>query len=451
MDELGGVGRSLPIFAELPALLLAAAVLYVLLKRLQSPAGRFVLIAIWLRCALGALHEFSYKSSPFGLSYNALASLLVFAVGMLIVRRRRLFDAALVPFYVYVLALTASAVSSGLLPDMFKELTKFLYLMILILAIDDAIADEGADRFLKLLLGAFALPFGMQLLSIALNISKPGEDDNAASFIGGYNHEASFSLILAGALLTVCLIRGMGARMKLGLIFYGVVAIMAANYRTAIVAILPVLGAAIVLGITRRVVPQQRALVAGMIAIAVAIGGVAGAVKEQERFADIGIVLTRGTDLIQRPGDFSTPERRLMSGRPAIWSGYLYGWYDGSPVERMFGKGPGTSWKYFIVYAHNTLVGALFELGVLGVFATIFLWTWMFALACLARGGPKVELIFGHISFFVLNMATMPTYMIEGMIFYGVLCGCTVHFYRASRRVAAPPPAAATVRRAIPA
>ncbi|TVV73604.1 O-antigen ligase family protein [Sphingomonas solaris] len=433
MDELGGEGRSLPIYAELPALLAAAVVLYYLLRRTSSSAGRFVLVAVWLRCALGALHEFSFKSSPLGLSYNALASLIVFGVGLLVVRRRRALDPALIPFYVYALALFTSAATTGLLPDMFKEMTKFLYLMILILAVDDAITDEGADRFLKLLLGAFALPFGMQLISIVLNISKPGEDDNAASFIGGVNHQAAFSLVLVAALLAGCLIRGLGGRAKLALIAYGLVAIMAANYRTAIVAVLPVLGAALVLGITRRFVPTQRALVAGLIAMAVTVAGIAGAVKEQERFADIGVALSQGTDIIKPPHTFTTEERHLMSGRAAIWSGYLYGWYDGSPVQKMFGKGPGTSWTYFVVYAHNTLVGVLFELGLLGLFATLFLWIWMFALALLAKGGPKAELIFGHVSFFLLNMATMPTYLIEGMIFYGVLCGVTVHFYRTSR------------------
>ncbi|MGJ3628284.1 hypothetical protein AB5I41_17420 [Sphingomonas sp. MMS24-JH45] len=73
----------------------------------------------------------------------------------------------------------------------------------------------------------------MQLASIALGIAKPGETDGADSFIGGYNHEASFSVILTGMILVTCFIRDIRLPTKLAIIGYGFVMIFLANYRTA--------------------------------------------------------------------------------------------------------------------------------------------------------------------------------------------------------------------------
>jgi hypothetical protein len=127
-----------------------------------------------------------------------------------------------------------------------------------------------------------------------------------------------------------------------------------------------------------------------------------------------------------------------MSGRPLIWSSYIYAWADGTPLQHLFGLGP-ESWEgVFKVYPHNTLVATLYELGWFGVAAMIALWTVMFVAAASARG-HRFQLIAAHLAFFLLNMATMPFWQVEGLALYGLLCGYTVHAARASaRRDAAP-------------
>ena len=127
-----------------------------------------------------------------------------------------------------------------------------------------------------------------------------------------------------------------------------------------------------------------------------------------------------------------------MSGRPLIWSSYIYAWADGTPLQHLFGLGP-ESWEgVFKVYPHNTLVATLYELGWFGVAAMIALWTVMFAAAASARG-DRFLLIAAHFAFFLLNMATMPFWQVEGLAFYGLLCGYTVHAARAAARRGAAP------------
>jgi hypothetical protein len=51
----------------------------------------------------------------------------------------------------------------------------------------------------------------------------------------------------------------------------------------------------------------------------------------------------------------------------------------------------------------------------------------MFFAALRVRQGPRTKLLAAHISFFLINMATMGHWMIEGDILYGIICGYTLH------------------------
>lgn len=425
MEVVASVGRALPIYALAPSLALFALVLGVVLSRTPSRAGRFVFFAIWLRIALGALHEISFDPSPAGLSWNALASIGVAVLGAFMVRWRRLSDPALVSFYPVLVVMIGSGVLNGQAAAMTTALTKFAYLIVLILATVDAIEDLGPGRFFDRVLWAFALPVGLQILSVALGAAKPGETNGAASYIGGFYHEGAFSLVLAACALVACFadIR-MRSRLLLLLLLVG--GILLANYRTAVLAILPLVGMALIIGVPRRFVAGQRGLVAGAIALtAIATLGI-GTMAGQERFGDLATASTANNDLIRRPGEFSVEDKRVLSGRPFIWSGYVYAWIDGSEVRKVIGFGPESWVGRFPLYAHNTLVSTLYETGVVGVVVLLFLWGYMLALAVLASGWPRAEMAAAHVSFFIFNMATMPMWLIEGMIFYGLLCGYTV-------------------------
>jgi hypothetical protein len=433
MDEIT-FGRSLPYVALVPAVLLSAIAILFAMRRCRGPATRFVVFAIWLRFVLTAFHDVTFQPSPLGLSWNALGSISVVGIGLLVLRRRTVLDPALWPFYPVVLATLISGLANHVPAEMVDMAVKYVYLAVIGLATIDAIGEGGWEEALSRMLAPFLFLLGLQALSLLLGVSKQSEADGSASFIGGFNHEAAFSMAMTGGLLVILLRRRMAARYKLLLIPVLLVSFTLATYRTAIVGMVPLFAAAALVGAARSVVPSQRALVVGVAGLLVVAVGTAGFLAERERFGDLGVVLTEGTALIKPPRTFTIDDRHVMSGRALIWSRYLYGYADGTQMQKLVGQGP-NSWEGVIpVYAHNTLISALYELGLFGVVATLFLWIAMFGMALFAAAEHRLLLVMAHLGFFILNMATMPLWMIEGLIFYGVLCGCTVSAFLARRR-----------------
>lgn len=433
MEGFNAAGGSLPIYASGPVYGLYIVLLVALMRRTTSRAGKFVLFAVGVRLMLSGLHEFTYRPSPAGLSYNALGSVLIFAIGLFVVRWRKLSDPTLVPFYPLLAVMILSALVNNQVPALTTALTKFGYLIILIMAVIDAAEDEGPDKLFSRLILVFAFPFVLQIASIALGVSKPGETDGATSWIGGFHHEGAFSLTLATGVLAACLAQSVPLRLRILVMLVGVAGIILANYRTSILGVLPLIAAALVVGVPRRFVPEQRGLVLGFMFLVGAAALSGAVIAGQERFSDLGTATASDSVLIQPKGDFSTEQRRVMSGRPYIWSGYIYAWINGDAEQKLIGAGAETWPQNFELYAHNTLVSSLYEIGVVGVFAVLFLWGSMLWLAVLAKGWPRPELVAGHFSFFVLNQATMPMWLIEGLILYGLLCGYTIYCFKHRR------------------
>src|SRR3546814_17870316 len=106
----------------------------------------------------------------------------------------------------------------------------------------------------------------------------------------------------------------------------------------------------------QRVAMAVTAAVAGVLLFSVA------ALFYSESFADLAAFLADPAALIKPPRDFDLLERQVMSGRPPIWSSYIYAWADGTPLQHLFGLGP-ESWEgVFKVYPHKTLVAPLYAL-----------------------------------------------------------------------------------------
>ncbi len=446
-ETVAAAGRALPYYASIPLTALLFVALIVTLRQTRGAALRFVVFAIWLRFILSAFHPITFAPSPLGLSWNALASIMVCGMGLFILRPRGMFDVALVPIYPMIIAILISGTVNGAVSGMTDMVVKFAYFITLAMLVVDACRENGRQYVLSRLTLPFFVPLGFQVFSVLLGVVKASEADGSASYIGGFNHEAAFSVSLAGGLVVLLLRTRMATLTKAALLIVFVVGMLLANYRTSIVAILPIIGVAVILGAARSVIPSQRALVLGGAALLVMTVGFAGAIKEQDRFADVGTVLVEGTSLIKEPRTFTVDDRHVMSGRTLIWSTYLYAYAESTPLQHLVGLGPNTWEKLMPIYAHNTLVSAIYELGVFGVFATFFLWIWMLVLATMTDREYRPLLVTGHLSFFVLNMATMPMWMIEGMILYAILCGCTVAAFTA-RRAQARPGQLVTVRNA---
>jgi hypothetical protein len=417
-----------------PVTLLLLVPLVVAARRAGGMAGAFVVFALWLRTTAGAYHLYMFQPLAGGLSGNALLSVAVTGFGLLfVVRPANLALKWLLPVYVLILLALFSASLNGDLVGGINIAVKYAYMIVILLAAFQALRRDPEARFLTWAMVSFLPLLVFQALSLALNMPKGAEDGDGLVWIGGYNHEAAFSVALLTGFLVGGLARSAPRAVRIAFLSVTLVAILLAGYRTTILALAPLALAIFLGGLTMSVRRDQRgamavtATVAGVLLFAIA------ALLYRESFADLAAFLADPAALIKPPRDFDLLERQVMSGRPLIWSSYIYAWADGTPLQHLFGLGP-ESWEgVFKVYPHNTLVATLYELGWFGVAAMIALWTVMFAAAASARG-DRFLLIAAHFAFFLLNMATMPFWQVEGLAFYGLLCGYTVHAARAAAR-----------------
>jgi len=430
-----GLGILLPVTALLLVALVIAA------RRAGSVAGAFVVVALWMRYTAGAYHLYMFKPLAGGLSGNALLSIGVTAFGLLfVVRPANLALKSLLPVYALVGLALFSAALNGDVAGGINVGVKYAYLIVIMIAAFQALRVDPDARFLTWAMVSFLPLLVFQALSLALNLPKGSEDGDGLVWIGGYNHEAAFSVAMMTGFLVGAFAKSAPRGVRVAFLAATFLGVLLAGYRTTILAFAPLVLAVFLTGLTLSVRRDQRApmavaaVVAGVLLVSVA------ALSYQQSFADLAAFLSDPAGLIKPPRDFDLLERQVMSARPLIWSSYIYAWADGTPLQHLFGLGP-ESWEgVFKVYPHNTLVATLYELGWFGIAAMITLWTVMFAAAASAQG-ERFKLLAAHFAFFLLNMATMPFWQVEGLALYGLLCGYTIHAARSRRSGAARRPA----------
>ena len=424
-------GPSLPGWFLFPATGIFAVLATYFILRTRGRAARFLLFACWLRYTLSSLHEFTYNEAIPGVKWVALGSLAILAIGFLVLEKRRFVARPFYPVALICLLMLVSAVLNGNPSSALEPITRFMTFVLIAVALWQAL-ETGGSAVLRRLLLVFIQPLTYQVASVLLGVPKSGELDGSLSYIGGYYHEELFSLIAATAFFVAVFANGLGKYTRLSICVLSLASIAAANYRTTMIGILPLALVALFTSMPRAFEPGQRRLARFLIIVGgIALVGTA-AMVEQDRFSDLDAI-TQGTSLIRPPQTFSWADRRELSSRPYIWSTYIYAYAEASPMQKLIGLGP-DSWEGKMEnYAHNTLISFLYELGLAGVAAILLLWATMFRLAWSADRKSRALLIGGHLSFLVLNLATMAHWQVEGNILYGVLCGYTVAKARHAR------------------
>jgi hypothetical protein len=442
--------RAIPLAGLIPTLAILLLALIPVVWWLRSWPARFLVVAIWLRFVFDACAIYTVRPVFAGLSWNAIGSIVVVAVGAMIVSLRYLRWTVLVPVYMLLAAIALSSFVNHMPAAMIEQGTKFGYLLLIMIGAYQALRTEGPERFSAALLVAFTPPLAFLVTSLIFGVSKSGESDGSVSYIGGFFHEAVFSVSVAGGLVAVAFARKLHGAVRALFIAAAVAALLLANYRTTMVAMLPLLlyflASAPVFAVRR----EARALV---LAAVLAVGGIAVMSVSSDLGPRVQSVIdfaAKPSDFIRRVDTFTRQEKSEASGRAYVWSQYAQGFREGTPFEKLVGHGPDSWETVFPVYAQNTLLSYLYEFGVLGAVAAVLIWIVMFIPVLRAPWSVRPTLLLLHLSFLILNMSTMPFWLIEGLIMYGLICGYTVYYSQlGSERVRDRTPARRGLRQAI--
>lgn len=432
---LDQTSRLLPAYALYPATLVLLVALLFALRSTPLLSGRFLIAIVWLRYVMQAYHDVTHAPLVGGASLNAIVSVAV-CIGGFIILARRLDVLARLPFVLLLLAVIIfSGLMNGAYGGMFETVLKWGYFLVVVLCVYDCVQrSRNADLFGPML-WAFGPPLVFQALSIFLHVSKASEADGSVSYIGGFHHEAAFSVVLVTCFVVATLAPRLNPLVRTTILTLCVAGIFAANYRTSLIAVAPIAVGFLAFSVARAFTQQQRALVS-LVSFVLVVGAVGAAGwLMQDRLSDLYVALDAGGQLAKLPGEFTRAEMALFSGRLYLWSQYMQAYLAGGDFQILFGFGPDAWTEQFAHYAHNTLISYLYEFGAIGAALIVCVWLSMFVRTGAIRDPwLRGQLWFAHFGFVVLNFATMPHWQIEGMILYGLLCGYTEAMAALSRR-----------------
>jgi len=401
-----------------------AFALYVI-RSLRDLRTTFVIGAVWARYVLAAFDEYTYSSLVAGLSINALSSIAVAVAGLVLVPPRLYLR--LLYHLVPLALLLAIIVVSGLLnteySGIIKDTMKWLYFVALLLLIYRAFVLFDVDIVLRGLFVASLTPLILQLMSIALGQGSFDASVGKTVYIGGYGGAAGFSLSLFTTLAIGALINWRYSFVSLAIAVICVGGIYVAHYRTTILAVLP-LTAVIASVLLFRWTPR---IFRSFTLVYLLVGGVGVAALAVQfmppKFLDIVLVLQSASELIKPPELFTDADKELFTGRVYIWAQYLAPWSAASPLVHVFGFGPEAWEGVQEKYAHNTFVSYLYEFGLVGLASLcIFLFMQLVTAAMVRPVSLAWRLTAALLGFLVANLATMPLWLVEGLILLAVLC-----------------------------
>lgn len=419
--ELTGPAPQTPLPILLTLTCIFVALLLLMVRRSGSLAGGFLVVAIWLRVITGAYHFITFAPLVGGLSINALLSVATVAVGLLVIDRRALTQQWMIPIYLLLIVVIGSGILNRSTSGAIDMFFKWGYAVVLIAAAREAM-QAGPNRILVLTAYCYAPIFVLQGFSVALGRAKSTEDEGGLSYIGGYYHEAAFSMMIATFVLAVYLTTRAKFASKAAMVLMGLVSAVLANYRTGVISILPLVIGVFMLEGASRFDHKSRSFIMVLaipftLAIAVVVGSQFG-----ERFNDLATLMGHADLLLKPPREFVAEEKKMLSGRIYIWSIYVEAYLNGTDMQLLFGFGPNSWVGLFAKYAHNTMVSYLYELGVAGLLALLAVWGAFFAATLRIHDSlMRYKLLLAQLCFMLFNLATMPHWQIEGTILFALI------------------------------
>ncbi len=407
--------------------LISALLVYKAVSRQCNKYLAFVIIALWLRFTLSAFHHITYEPIFAGFSINALASIGIAFAGLLMIPPRVLALRSLLWLYIFLACIVISGLVNMRIMGLINVMVKWSVFVAIACALFMAIRRTGKDIALRKVLVAFFLPVALQIMSVLLGEVKATEADGSASYIGGYNHEAAFSMIIASFTLVVGLISPKQIRFRAVLFALGCVLVVLANYRTSILAILPMAAMFVFSSVESKVARRHKPVFYVLSLFGIGFAFLVLSYTMQDRFGDILIFLSSWQDLIKAPEYYSEAEKDIFSARVYIWSLYIHAYVLAEPINQIFGMGPEAWNGVFKKYAHNTYVSYLYEYGIVGLLAFFGAVGSFLIQAFKTRDRRYAWLLFSSmVGFLIMNLATMPLWNIEGLLLYALLIGVTI-------------------------
>ena len=393
--------------------------------------SRLLMIFLWVRWTLAGMHPLTTTPKVAGQSIIALVTLAMIGLLVLAIRRRDLRAPHLVIFIPMVLLAVVSGVYNLEIKGLINELVGWtVFTCVLILTLDSA-RINGLDRTMRGVLCATITPVLLQLGTIVTRRSVGGELDGTISFIGGYPHESVISRILFFFLISAILIQWRTSLIRVGLLIYTSFAIYMSNYRTTIIATLPVTLTVLTTWSASLFSLRYRmsAILTMIILGTLVIGSLIPLLPP--RYAQIFEVIANADRLIQPAIEFTAEERKYFSYRAIFWANYIGLWLQGDPIQLLIGYGPFSYDDIFKLSAHSTYVSYIFEFGLVGVFYLIFIFLYNLTYCFQIQGAQqKATLLALHVGFMILNLTTVAMKAIEGMMVYALIMAATLALVR---------------------
>jgi len=404
------------------------------IKQSKLFLGFFTLFVV--RIVFSVNHEISFKPIFAGQSLTSLASLCTIFLVFIFMDKKYLKFKSIMPFYFIIFSIILSALYSGEFMGGVVVIMKWLLLIVTSIALIQLFYKHGLVDTLKPFYYLFMGLLVCQLASILLGEGKDTEalnsTSNSISYIGGYAHESAFSILMYnGLLISSLLMLKKNIRPIIPFLFF--IGLIFANYRTLLLSsLIPLMGvyfAYYYMGAKKdiKLLVFSSGLISAL-AFSLLFGG-----DVIERFGELGGALSNLNELMSIDYSlFNVEERRLLSSRLYLWNMYLTEFSYFSFLGMFLGAGPEAWTGYFEVYAHNTYIAVLFDLGIIGLIALLIMLSSTFLLiAKIEDKKLKVVSIGFLVGFFIMSNSTMPLWAVEGVHLYSFIF--TTAFYLAKR------------------
>jgi len=386
---------------------------------------QFLLLVVWLRYALQAFPQYTVLVTVSGFSVISLFA-IASTGGLFVISEKSLYRLRfLISLYAFFCVVIISSLISQTLGGLLRDAMKWIYFLAVLVSVYRGMVIFGLPRIARALLWTTATPLILQAASVVLGRYKIGEDESV-SYIGGYFHEGLFSIIVLTFICLVVITRLRSARLEFLLIAFGLLSLMLTNYRTTIIAVIPIVLLVLWNFVSRPWGSRLQLIFASIVGIFVIVSAPFLPSFVPERYSDVIHIFDNMEVLTKSPMEFNDSEKELLSGRILLWAEYLQAISDSSSVDQLIGQGSLSYEGRMRLFAHNTFISYLYEFGFIGLALISYVLLSNFALAFTAPDADLCSrLAVMHLAFIGLNFLTMPLWSTEGMTLFAIILAST--------------------------